>query len=129
MKYGIIEKPVFSRVDNRGSFHELYDSGEWQSIIAGKMKTGAVMGNHYHKFTTVSVYLTSGKAIIETYNLTTKERSRCEIGALQGYVFRPEEVRQITYLEDSDFLLLKTHRYDHANPDLIDYKGAFSGSV
>lgn len=125
MKFGKQENPVFVRIDQRGQFNELVNSGEWQSLVFGSMKPGAVMGRHYHNHTVIYFYLICGKAKIETLNLKTAKKVSALLDSGQGYIFRPEEVRIINYLESSKFLLMKSHRYDPQNPDLIDYNKDF----
>jgi mannose-6-phosphate isomerase-like protein (cupin superfamily) len=120
--FGVVERPVYTRRDARGVFDELVTTGRWESVIAGTMTKGAVMGHHYHHHTVVAVFLLEGRARIVTEDVGTKARRECEIHAGQGFVFRPSEARAIHYLEDARFLLLKSHRYDPAAPDLIDYR-------
>jgi hypothetical protein len=120
--FGRVERPVDTRVDARGTFNELIATGTWESVIAGTMTKGAVMGHHYHAHTVVAVFLLEGRARVVTEDVRTKARGECEIAAGQGFVFRPSEARAIHYLEDSRFLLLKSHRYDHVAPDLIKYQ-------
>lgn len=119
--FGLIERPVYLRRDARGTFEELINTGTWESVIAGRMAPGAVMGHHYHAHTIVCFYLLEGRAEIVTVDVHTKARNTCTITAGQGFVFRPSEARAIRHLEEVQYLLLKSHRYDPAAPDLIDY--------
>jgi dTDP-4-dehydrorhamnose 3,5-epimerase-like enzyme len=122
LAFGLVERPVYTRRDARGSFDELITTGRWESVIAGTMTTGAVMGHHYHDHTVVALFLLAGRAHIVTVDVGTRTRRECDISAGQGFVFRPSEARAIQYLEDARFLLLKSHRYDPAAPDLIEYR-------
>jgi quercetin dioxygenase-like cupin family protein len=122
MVFGVVERPVYTRRDARGTFDELVNTGQWESVISGRMTKGAVMGHHYHDHTVVAVFLLEGRARVVTIEVGTKARAEHEIGPGQGFVFRPSEARAIHYLEDARFLLLKSHRYDAAAPDLIDYR-------
>lgn len=122
MVFGVVERPVYTRRDARGTFDELVNTGRWESVISGRMAEGAVMGHHYHDHTVVAVFLLEGRARVVTIDVGTKARAQHEIGAGQGFVFRPSEARAIHYLEDARFLLLKSHRYDPAAPDLIEYR-------
>jgi mannose-6-phosphate isomerase-like protein (cupin superfamily) len=119
--FGLVERPVDARIDERGTFNELIATGTWESVIAGTMKAGAVMGHHYHHHTIVAVFLLEGRAHVVTEDVKTRARHEYDVRAGQGFVFRPSEARAIHYLEDARFLLLKSHRYDHAAPDLIKY--------
>ena len=120
--FGVVERPVYTRRDARGVFDELITTGRWESVIAGTMTKGAVMGHHYHDHTVVALFLLEGRAHIVTEDVQTKTRHEYDIHGGQGFVFRPSEARAIHYLEDARFLLLKSHRYDPAAPDLIDYR-------
>lgn len=125
MNFGKQKEPIFIRKDSRGEFKELLNSGKWQSLATGTMEKDAAMGYHYHKYTVVYFHLLSGKACIKTFNIETGEKASDMLNAGEGYVFRPEEVRIIKYLERSRFLLMKSHRYDPENPDLIAYNEDF----
>jgi quercetin dioxygenase-like cupin family protein len=120
--FGPVRQPVFVRRDARGTFEELVNTGRWESVISGRMAKDAVMGHHYHDHTVVAVFLLEGRARVVTIDVGTKARGEYEIAAGQGFVFRPSEARAIHYLEDARFLLLKSHRYDPAAPDLIEYR-------
>jgi len=119
--FGLVAKPAFVRTDERGTFEELVNAGRWESLIHGHMRRGAVLGHHYHAHTIVCYYLLEGRARITTVEVTTAARSEVVIQAGQGFVFRPEEARAIEHLEDSRFVMLKSHRFDPAAPDLIPY--------
>jgi len=125
MNFGKQEKPIFVRADQRGEFKELINSGKWESLISGNMKKGSIMGRHYHKYTNVYFHLLSGKVAIKTLDIKTGEKKTDSLEANQGYIFKPQEVRVIEYLEDGQFLMMKSHRYDPKEPDLIDYKEDF----
>ncbi|MGH7275539.1 MAG: hypothetical protein ACREIY_00775 [Candidatus Rokuibacteriota bacterium] len=120
--YGLVEKPAFVRRDARGAFEELVTMGRWESLIHGVMKRGAVLGHHYHAHTIVCYWLLDGRARITTVDVKTKARHERSIRAGQGFVFRPSEARAIEHLEDSRFVMLKSHRFDPAAPDLIEYQ-------
>ena len=120
-RFGRVEGPAFSRRDARGVFDEVLTTGRWESLAVGRMEPGAVMGHHYHAHTVVFLWLLEGRARVVTVHVGTGARQECEIAAGQGYVFRPEEARAITYLEPSRFALMKSHRFDPAAPDLIAY--------
>lgn len=120
--FGLLERPVYVRTDARGTFEELINTGRWESVVAGRMAAGAVMGHHYHAHTIVCLFLLEGRAHIVTVDVPTGARREYDIGAGQGFVFRPSEARAIRYVADSQFLLLKSHRFDPAAPDLIDHR-------
>jgi len=122
LTFGVVEKPVYVRRDDRGVFEELVNTGRWESVIAGRMAEGAVMGHHYHHHTIVFFFLLEGRSRIITVDVDTKARHEYEIRAGQGFVFRPSEARAIIHREDVRFLMLKSHRFDPQAPDLIDYQ-------
>jgi quercetin dioxygenase-like cupin family protein len=122
LSFGPIRAPVFVRKDARGTFEELLNTGRWESLIMGRMNKGAVMGNHYHRHTVLFFHLMEGSARITTIDMETKARAEYSLKAGEGFIFRPSEARAITYLADSRFLILKSHRFDPSSPDLIDYR-------
>jgi mannose-6-phosphate isomerase-like protein (cupin superfamily) len=120
--FGVVPTPAFVRSDGRGTFEELVNSGRWESLLHGRMRRGAVLGHHYHHHTIVAYFLLDGVARVTTRDVGTGERREYPLGAGQGFVFRPIEARTIEHLEDSRFVMLKSHRYDPAAPDLIEYR-------
>jgi len=120
--YGVVPAPAFRRTDDRGVFEELVNTGRWESLLHGRMRRGAVLGHHYHRYTVVAYFLLDGAARVTTRDVGTGERREYPLGAGQGFVFRPIEARTIEHLEDSRFVMLKSHRYDPSEPDLIEYR-------
>lgn len=119
--FGLFQGPLFEREDERGTFSELVNTGTWESLVHCRMTAGAVMGNHYHDHTIVLIYLLEGSAEVKTVDVQSGETREAPVTASQGYVFRPGEARLIRYIQDSTVLLMKSHRYDPDDPDLIDY--------
>ena len=109
--------PTFERVDSRGVFTEVLNNGKWESLIHGHMKKDTVIGNHYHKKTTVFFFLTRGSAQINTVHVRNGEKSQFRIDSHQGIILLTNESHSIRFLEDSEFIMLKSLRYDPANPD------------
>jgi mannose-6-phosphate isomerase-like protein (cupin superfamily) len=120
--FGVVDAPVFVRRDARGVFEELLNTGHWQSCIHGVMVAGSEIGHHYHAYTVVAYFLLEGRARITTLDVTSSERQEVEIQAGQGFIFRPSQVRVVHHLENVRYLLLKSHAFDHARPDLIAYR-------
>ena len=125
MDFGKQEKGEFVRVDDRGVFREMITTRKWEGILYGEMKTGTEMGHHYHKYTVAYFCLISGKVTIRTNNLHTGEIASSALTPGQAYMFRPEEVRVIKFVEGGYYMLAKSHRYDASNPDLIAYLNEF----
>jgi mannose-6-phosphate isomerase-like protein (cupin superfamily) len=122
VEFGVVSGPVFVRRDARGVFEELLNTGRWESCIHGEMVPGSEIGHHYHAYTVVAYFLLEGRARITTLDVHTGARQRVEIAAGQGFLFRPSEVRVVHHLEAVRFLLLKSHAFDQATPDLIPYR-------
>ena len=81
-----ILKPSFNRVDERGTFTEVLNSGHWEALTHGSMKTDAVMGNHYHKKTDVFFFLTRGRARISTVHVETGEEDQFTLAMDEGVI-------------------------------------------
>ena len=121
LPWGVVAQPAFVREDARGRFEEILAVGQWESLIAGTMEPGAVLGHHYHAYTVVFFYLQEGRSRVVTVDTRSGDRREAEIRAGQGFLFRPVEARAIIHLEPVRFIMLKSHRYDPAAPDLIAY--------
>jgi len=120
MQHPIVE-PGTVRVDARGTFIEALNGGRWESLICGSMKAEAVMGDHFHRQTVVFFFLTAGAAQIDTVDVTSGERDRVRLDANQGLLLRTGESHAIRFLQDSQFVMLKSRRYDAADPDTFAF--------
>ena len=109
--------PGFRRVDQRGTFVEILNDGRWESVISGEMRTGAVLGNHYHKRTRIFFYLLEGAAAVKVVHVRTGRRKRASLRAQQGIILEVNESHSIRFVKRSVFLMLKSVRYDPARPD------------
>ncbi len=116
-----ILKPSFERNDNRGHFQEVLNDGHWENLIRGTMKADAVMGNHYHKKTLIFFYISRGSAIIKTVNVENGERDEFRLETSQGVILETHESHAIKFLEESDFIMLKSLRYDAADSDTFSF--------
>lgn len=112
-----ILRPSFERKDDRGTFQEVLNSGTWEALICGRMKPQAVMGNHYHKKTIVFLYLTSGSVRIKTVGAETGLVDEFELKTGEGVMLETGEAHAIRFLEESDFVMLKSAMYDPDDPD------------
>ena len=111
--------PSFVRTDDRGLFVEIVNEGPWETIIHGSIKAGKVMGNHYHRENRAFFFLTRGKALVKIEHLVDGSSSSLELDGGKGVYFLPFEIHTIEYLEDSDFILMKSYRYSQDNPDIF----------
>jgi dTDP-4-dehydrorhamnose 3,5-epimerase-like enzyme len=112
-----IRTPAFVRQDDRGQLTEIINEGHWRAVLTGKMKRGAVMGNHYHKKTLVYFHLLTGHAVVRTVHVSTGRRDEVGLAAGTGITLKTFESHAICFLEPSTFLLLKSEPY---NPDDAD---------
>ncbi len=109
--------PSFERTDERGNFQEVLNEGRWEALIRGSMKPNAVMGNHYHKHTVIFFYLLAGSARIKTVNVETGETDEFQLKSGEGVILRIKESHAIRFLKESEFIMLKSHKYDSDDPD------------
>ncbi len=114
-----VEEPTFIRKDERGLFVEVLNEGPWETIIHGSMKCGAEMGPHYHRECRAYFYLINGSARVQVRHLIDDSTEDVALGPQQGIYFLPFETHLIRYLENSDFLLLKSFRYSDDDPDIF----------
>ena len=113
-----IWNPVFRREDERGTFCEVLNGTDrWATLTHGRMRAGAVMGNHYHQRTTVFFYLLEGRATVVVKALASGERQQFELGPEQGLLLHPMQSHVIRYEANSTFVLMKDRPYDPSAPD------------
>lgn len=113
--------PSFVREDARGLFAEVVNGGPWETIITGSMRPGAVLGHHYHKLTDMLLYLSRGSAEVTLVDVRTGERAVGRIEPRQAVRLPPQHAHAVRFLEASDFLLLKSRRFDQDDPDTFPY--------
>ncbi len=113
--------PSFTRSDQRGTLTEVLNDGHWESLLTGSMTPGAVMGNHYHNETLVFFFLVQGVAAVRTVNVATQARDSFMLTSGQGVILHTGESHVIEFVQPSDFIMLKSLRYDPANPDTFHY--------
>ena len=116
------EKPTYIREDERGLFLEVVNSGQWQTVLFGDMRGGAVIGNHYHKRSRCFVFLTSGAALVEVVEVESGSRSSSRLTTHEGLCLEPNHAHAIRFEEDSTFILLKSEAYSDDDPDTYEYK-------
>ena len=112
-----ILEPGFERRDGRGVFLEISNGFPAQTVLSGSMKKGAVLGNHYHKRTRVFFFVTRGSAAVAIENVQTGEREDLQLSESRGVFFEVNESHAVRFLEDGDFVMLKSLPYDPADPD------------
>jgi len=62
-----------------------------------------------------------GAARIKTINVKTGDRDDFLLRANQGVVLPVNESHAICFLEDVDFIMLKSRRFDAADPDTFTF--------
>ena len=112
-----IVKPGLERRDARGTFLEISNGFPAQTVISGRMKSGAVLGNHYHRRTRVFFYVSRGSADVLTVHVETGERDAFRLEETQGCFFEINETHAVRFVEDGEFVMLKSLPYDPADPD------------
>ena len=112
-----IVKPGFARRDARGAFLEISNGFPAQTVICGRMKAGALLGNHYHRRTRVFFFVSRGSAEVVTVHVETGERDAFTLRENQGAFFEVNETHAVRFVEDGEFVMLKSLPYDAADPD------------
>ncbi len=113
--------PLFERRDDRGVFREVLAGFPAGTVVCGRMKAGAVMGNHYHRRTRVFFYLLAGEADVRTVDVESGAKEGFPLGENRGVFFEPGQSHAIRFGVDSEFLMLKSLPYDPADPDTIEF--------
>ena len=114
--------PNFIRKDERGLFVEALNGIVWKNISYGIMKKGSVMGNHYHKKTSVYFFIIKGSVRIDSVDIHAKEVQAITLQENEGVIFFPNHSHAITFTQDSIFIMGKSEKYDQNNPDTFEYK-------
>lgn len=120
-------KPTFIRTDQRGDFIEIADTGLWQTVVYGRMNSGAVLGNHYHKRTTILFHLTRGRARVDSVHVETCQRSEIILEENTGTLLPTMVAHAIRFLEAAEFIMLKDLRFDPNDPDTYPFPVTCSG--
>jgi dTDP-4-dehydrorhamnose 3,5-epimerase-like enzyme len=113
--------PSFIRKDERGLFIEALNGGRWESLVCGQMHPGSVMGHHYHRKTQIFFFLITGSVRIDFIHVETKERSTIRLKGAEGILLQTHESHAIHFLDESEFVMMKSLRYDPADSDTIPY--------
>lgn len=113
--------PSFARRDARGDFWEIVSGPRWRTIIWGRMRRGATMGNHYHKETEAYFFLVRGKAEILERRVRGQGLRRVVLSGGEGVPLARWWSHRIRYLASSEFLLLKSRVYTSRRPDLYEF--------
>lgn len=98
-------------------FLEIVNGFESKTAVWGRMRAGAVLGNHFHKQTRVFFFLASGSARVSTIHVETGEKDSFPLDAGQACYFEVNESHSVHFTEDGDFVMLKSRAYDPSNPD------------
>ncbi len=116
-----ILRPTFERRDDRGLFCEIVNGFSFAAASRGRMRGGAVMGNHFHKKTRIFFFLVSGSAAVMTVDVATGAKDAFRLGEGEGVYLEPGESHAIRYENDSEFLMLKSLPYDPKDPDTFPH--------
>ncbi len=117
-----ILKPGFERKDDRGTFREILNSGQWEALNWAHMNKGSVLGNHYHKRTVVFLHVVKGSAFIRTVNIDTGDRDEFNVASGQGVMLSTYESHAIHFTEESEVIMLKSSRFDPGDPDTYHFE-------
>ena len=119
--------PSFVRQDDRGTFIDVVAGGRWETVITGKMKAGAVLGNHYHKLTEMFFFVAEGRCRVDLECVRAGRRWCVEVSSGQGLHLHSFESHAIRFDVESTFILLKSRAYDPADPDTYEHPVAEIG--
>jgi dTDP-4-dehydrorhamnose 3,5-epimerase-like enzyme len=116
-----ILRPTFERRDDRGLFSEIVNGFSFAAASRGRMRAGAVMGNHFHKKTRIFFFLVAGRASVKTVDVATGVTDSFRLSEGEGVYLEPGESHSIRYKTESEFLMLKSLPYDPVDPDTYEY--------
>lgn len=116
-----LQAPTFKRVDDRGTLVEVANAGPWETVLAGTMRRGAVLGNHYHKQTRMFFFLLQGEARVDVVDVISGRRCSRRVTAGEGMYLECGEAHAIRFSQESNYLLLKSRRFSPADADTIAF--------
>lgn len=112
---------AYVRTDKRGVLSEVINQGVWRSVLTGQMNQGAVLGNHYHKWTEVYFHLLTGQAIVRTADVKNGRRDELVLSPNMGVFLPAMESHAIRFTRKSNFIMLKSEPYDDKQPDTYPF--------
>jgi hypothetical protein len=119
MDHAVME-PVFRREDQRGVLIEAINTGSWGAMLIGEMRAGAVVGNHYHRVTSVYLFLVDGAARVELRDVNSGGRLGYDLQAGHGTLLKPNVSHAVCFVERSRYVMLKSRPYSADDPDTFD---------
>ncbi len=117
-----IIQPSFERVDHRGVLRELLSGGRWTTLLQGEMRTGAILGNHYHRRTDVFFFMEHGRARVRTVTPRSGRSQELVVTAQQGVLLRAGVAHAIQFEQPSTFFLLKSRPHQDRRSDIVPYQ-------
>lgn len=112
---------TFIRRDKRGVFVEILNKGIWKNISFGKMKKGAILGDHYHKKTDLFLFIINGRAQIDMVDIKSKKVETMVLKNNQGAFIKRGYFHKVKFLTDSIFIMSKSEKYNPKNPDTYNF--------
>jgi dTDP-4-dehydrorhamnose 3,5-epimerase-like enzyme len=116
-----ILRPTFERRDDRGVFSEIVNGFSFAAASRGRMRAGAIMGNHFHKKTRIFFFLVAGKAAVKTVDVATGATDAFQLSEGEGVYLEPGESHSIRYQSESEFLMFKSIAYESKDPDTYSF--------
>ncbi|MFQ5413497.1 MAG: hypothetical protein ACE5E6_03465 [Phycisphaerae bacterium] len=117
-----VHTPTYERVDDRGRLVEVLSEGAWQAILYGSMNAGAVLGNHYHKETTIYFHVIKGCAHIDIVGVASGARRSLTVRAGEGTYLNVNDAHAIHFPEPSECLMARSRRFDPTAPDTYPFQ-------
>jgi dTDP-4-dehydrorhamnose 3,5-epimerase-like enzyme len=108
-----------TRLDPRGEFLGLINTGNWQEVNLVKTKAGKVRGNHFHTKTNEVIFLLTGRVDIELCDCSNfNDKLNLSLMSGEGVKITPYIFHKFRYLEDSVHIQLLDIPFDSGNEDL-----------
>lgn len=107
------------KIDERGGFYGILNSGNWREVNYFRTRAGAVRGNHFSKETTEVVFLLKGEVNVELIDVNNpNDRASFVLRAGEGIEVKPYVFRRFQYVADSETIALLDRPFDPLHPDL-----------
>ena len=104
--------------DDRGVIDVVCEDGPWERMNHIRTKKGFIRGDHYHQLNSELHYVLNGSLELYVRDLRTGEEATYQFIGGDCFIVEPHEFHTLRHLEDSEYMVLFSRRFDSENPDV-----------
>lgn len=114
-------KPEYQHADSRRTISQLITDNIKQ-VNSYQVTKGAILGEHYHRFTNEYFYVTKGTFVVFVNEVGKKQSMSRILNKQSFFMARSGLVHTIEALTNGEFLTFLTKPFDPKEPDLCREK-------